>query len=631
MLDSPYAFQPIDDKTIIMPSVKIQDLTNNDNNYWRIDWFGNLSYFDHTGNRRSQPLVDIYLSRLHSAPWKTDFNYKSATAYKQQRKVTFPVGYLAKLQIGDVWRQGSYVMTPEYSVISTGATHISSQETITCRANHKKADGYHLIPFDRHPYHSKATNVFCEVVKLSNGTQLVFPHWVLLQTYFTSCPFLFTQLFQFGVQLDTLYDKDKSQLDGGLGRIHLKKWTYDSGASDIARIAWDPHARHAYTMVSNYLAICSSNRWTTTPKTKFPFFDLTNLTVRGKHLPCSKGEPSFIVFEILDCTADYPFETLLLDRDNPGSIGRKKHTSKPSSAAQNHSPLKVPRADNRLDLLPDHEPNSEFDNLSIAARPRALLSGLSGKLISKIQHEAPDPSTSGVSTISKNVDTGNSGTGWSNGEGAPIRFIRSTTEQLRKSAFIFNYPICRLSIFRRVIEHLARKKCVKSTKFIPVNANLGNIEGDYSFFPDTFTTSGRKRKWRYIGYVKGSESTNNRLRKALVAEILTEDTYLYIIEIERRVAPCEGSGWVELDDAAMLLIYSSKSKTPLQEHSLKALLEQCAKQSGIWFRRDQDRLIDSYLAKPIKHPEKQTISSPEKHDRDMIRNIEQNTGINFEQ
>ncbi len=516
-------------------------------------------------------------------------------------------------------------MTPEYNTLTTGPIHISSQKTNTYRASYKKDDGHYLIPFDRHPYHGKATNVFCEVLQLETGTQLVFPHWVLLQRYFSSCPFLFTQLFQFGIQLDTLYDSSKSKLDSGLGRIHLKKWTYDMGASEIARIAWDPSTRNAYSMVSDHLSICKSNQWPTTPKTKFPFSDTTNLTVRGKHLPCDRGTPSFIVFEILDCTAGYPFDSLLIDRDNPGSLNRSNTTVSRSNSVSHRSHKKIPRANNTLNLAPAEEPSSNFESLNIAARPRAPLSGLAGKQISKIKRDASTSNELSANAIYENIESGNTGHGWQSGDGAPISFVRDPNTQVQPSGYVFTFPVCRLKTFRQSLALLNTKSWVKTIRFVPVNPSFGKSEGIFSFFPDTLTKSGRKRKWRYIGYVKGNESRDSRLRRALIAEIATDSTNFYVIEIERRIAPTtDARGWLELDNPAMLIAYPEKGQH-ISIESLKTLLEQCAEQSGTWLRRDEaypKSRTQDYMAKTLKHPSNQSITDLNQYHTEIVKIIE---------
>lgn len=303
---------------------KILDLTNNDDNYWRIDWFGTLSYFDGRGQRRSEPLVTVYLSKLYYSPWKSNINYKSSTDYWNPHVVSVPIEYLKVLYIGDIWHHGKLVMSPKYEEYNY-ASIITPQNTSTILASSKDKSGDYYVSFERHPYHNKAPYTFCEVVSLNFGKRLIFPHWVILQAYFSSCSFVFRQLFQFGLQLNTLYDPNKSSLEEGNGKIQLKKWVHDLGAPELARIAWDKSARNAYTMVSANLAINKSNNKPLTPKTKFPFSDHTEMTVKGKHLQDTGSEDDpFIVFGILSCSAKYPYNQLSLVRDNPGKTEHDK-------------------------------------------------------------------------------------------------------------------------------------------------------------------------------------------------------------------------------------------------------------------------------------------------------------------
>ena len=41
-------------------------ITNHDRNYWRVDWFGYLNYFDEKGVRRSEPLVDVFFITIQT-------------------------------------------------------------------------------------------------------------------------------------------------------------------------------------------------------------------------------------------------------------------------------------------------------------------------------------------------------------------------------------------------------------------------------------------------------------------------------------------------------------------------------------------------------------------------------------
>lgn len=616
-----------------MQDFDIKELTNHDDNYWRIDWFGYLSYYDENGERRSVPLIDIFVSKLKSSPWKSNLYYKSASDYEHQRKVSIPIGYLPIFRLGDVWQRGKHVITPKYEVLNTGQIYISPETTKT-HLTSDKINGNYLVPYTWHPYHKKAPRTQCEVITQPDGRLIVIPHWVILQTYFGCCSFVFTQLFQFGVKLSTLYDPASTYLVDGHGVLQVKKWVHDVAVPDVARIAWDQTTKKAYKMASESLSLANSNNQPVTPKTKFPFSGKTSLQLHGKFVPNSGYPDTFIVFNILSCTADFPFKSLEFYRDNPGNTEDSPSKTRPNQNQGSRVPRHIPKAKEQLHLTPGQEPKSQLEELMLSAPQRTSLLSLESKSIEKKYKKPISPTAPQPGITSEPVSTGNVGTGIHEGEGAPVMFTVDN-DSIKKPPFCFDHQFCRLLTLRKVCNHLSKKDRVKSIRFIPVNSSFGPSEGIYSFFPKTFTPSRRERMWRYVGYIKGNENKDYTKRKALIAEIITDTHILYVLDIERRTALTENNkAWIELDNTAMLLLYS-QSAPLLNESDFQGLLERCAERSGRWSNGEDGTedlsMYAGYLSKVIKHPANSTTSDINTHINCLVKDIESATEIKFEE
>lgn len=615
----------------------INSLTNHDDQYWRIDWFGYLSYEDKTGDRRSTPLISVYLSPLVKHPSKIHaIESINSSHYKSSRKVEVPVTYLILLRLGDIWHKGNIYASPRYKQLTaSNVSFLNNQNLETLKVSHRDNRGNFLVPFNFHPYHQHAPGAYCETFT-SGDTTFIVPHWVILQAYFSSCSYLFEQQFRFGLALDTLYAPHESFIKDGHAELQLKKQVHDVAAKDVARIAWDFQASKAYKMVSNSLSVANNNNCNITPKTLFPFSSTTNLKMKGKEFPYkgpNQTSRALFVYQILSCTAQYPFESLTFYRDNPGKIDGKSGGTPPKSESEKSWTYKVPRTKEKTELIPAQEPNNQLNKLLLTTPiGTTLLGGNTIKVEKKYRNLSSSENNQPSHLIHEHVDTGNFGGGNNRGNGAPISMSQSQEKDksTKKDPFIFPSKPCRLNVFRRICNKIAKLKNVNNISFIAVNSHLSNQHGSYSYFPRTFTPTGRDRTWRYLDYIKSSSTDKQKHRRVLIIHITVGSTSLYLLEIERRVVKSENSfGWVELDNMAMLAL-SSKTKTTLEEQYLKKLLQACAEKSGTWQHRNDVTTIGGFQIKTLKHPGNETLLSPEIHDQRFISNIESTLGVSFD-
>ena len=608
----------------------IQSLTNFDNQYWRIDWFGYLSYEDTSGQRRSEPLVDIYLSPFQERPTPDSLNYKYSTNLKQTNVVKVPVSYLRVLRMGDVWYQGKRMpLTHSGRMREKFNITINSDFAYTATAGARgKLDDF-LLPFTHHPYHGKATKVHCEFVKLDDEKLLIFPHYILLQAYFSRSQYVFQQLFKFGLQFDSIYDPSQSYITHDRHAfILLKKWTHDVAAPEVARLAFDEVAAKAVKSLSENLSLQSVNGRPISPKLKFPFEGETTLEVYGKWCPLTSGRKVFIVYDILSCNAAYPFSSLDYFRDNPGDKDPMKGYSKKNQEDTLQRGKAKPQAsESDIDMHPDSEPKRNVEELLAEGREGTIFKDLLNKHIDKQRKNAhlEELSAASFNPVIDKLIGGNTGDGNTQSNVAPVDFRIPESEYENK--FIFDHKICRLTLFRQVLNEINKLPRVKNVEYVAINQELSNCDNTYSTFPVTYTDGGRKSTWQYINYYKGFRlegCEKYRLRQALIAKInLYAGHEITLIETQRRVFKVE-SGWVELDTTSLFLNATSVD-SELTKNQLHFLLERCSESRGTW---EHIGINNQSKSLSIKHPSNNTIYEGSYADR-QIAIIEKNLEFSF--
>ena len=282
-----------------------------------------------------------------------------------------------------------------------------------------------------------------------------------------------------------------------------------------------------------------------------------------------------------------------------------------------------------IELNPNHEPSSDLDELEVFGRTGTMFNDLFNKNIKKSRQEPhKTPPNSRPSQITTNVDTGNTGDGDVNGEGAKVRFGGDihVDEKDSLGKYKFRNRPNRLKLFESLVKTLEEMPRVADVEFISTNEHLGNSEGKYSFFPTTYSNSSRASNWQYINYIKGYEKPDRyKYRKSLIAKIsLTNQRILYLGEIERRV--CEvGDAWIELDSCSMLYALSP-SYIELYSTDLQELLESCVYDRGKW---DLNVLTSNFKTKALVHASNQSIEEGAYIAR-QIGIIEKHLGFEFD-
>lgn len=534
-----------------------------------------------------------------------------------------------------MWHKGSRVeVSRAKGMLETFKNiDINQHTTQTLRASSKNEHGSYILPFSYHPYHMKATQSYCEVIKLAGDRTLIVPHYVILQAYFARSQYVFQQLFKFGIDFESIYDPSKSYLapDGG-AFILLKKWTHDVAATEVARMAFDTTAQSAVKSMSQQFAVQQANGEPVRPKTSFPFEGLTTLKVFGKWCPLNSGKSShqvFIVFDILSCSAQYPFEKLEYFRDNPGDRLKSPGSSKKkdNSASSYQKPKPKVSSSREIEAIPDEEPSNRLDELELEARQGTVFHDLAGKPIEKKRAQPhKDLLNNQVSLNTEDVQQGNTGEGDSHGIVAPVDFQLVQNEY--EDRFTFKYKVCRLELFLSVLQKIRRSNDVESVTPIQAFSSLGRHSNIYSFFPTTYSKNGRASTWQFINYFKGSANYYSKkpiFRRALIARInLHSGDELILAEAERRVNRT-ADGWIEQDSTSVFLAITKKKQNNVSTYQISRLLEQSCLGRGVWTTEAEWLQAITYS---VKHPSNTSIADGSYVDR-QIGIIENKVGINL--
>lgn len=611
------------------PQFLFHELTNNDENYWRIDWFGYITYkgLSSSGaNMTTWPYVKVFVSRVRYPEKGFALNNIYETDYFRKRSVTVPIGYLCLLHLGDVWHKGSLFRSGEQNhSIETFKNVVISRETTTAiQAKDKAPSGGYYLQYADHPHHSSASLVNCVLVKLEDGTQLLIPGYVIAQAYFSESSYVFSELFRYGLTDEMLYDSLRSHVDlDGNAFLHLKQRVPDSAAPQIARMAFDEHARKTASLLTESLVMYAQRAdWYLSPRVNFPFEGATDLKVYGKR--CRGPENIFIVFGILECSAKFPFNRLQYFRDAPGdenSEGENESGPIDDESLSNGYRKSHGRISEKFTLDPGAEPDTGLLNINLTGRDSTHFSYLETIVVEKVRVEPHLPKfDSSYVGGTKDISSGNSAGGSGRGTAAPVSFEAG-------SRHVFPQELCRLRRFHDVFNLLSQKDRVQQISYRRVNETIETSGSNYSAFPEIESPTGLTLQWPYLNYIQGVPRAKNDKpirRMVAIIEIVTPGRIFYLFESQRR-GIAVSNGWVELDDIGIHLI-QMHGNTPLSDYQLKIFLDWSARCRGTWGFPDNVQL--PCRSTTLKHPSHSKVETTD-YEIEIIEKTEEFIGFSL--
>src|SRR5215471_14847929 len=331
--------------------------------------------------------------------------------------------------------------------------------------------------------------------------------------------------FSAGEYSETFNAERSGVLEEGVVKIHLRRWLEDHDAWTLARYLCSPAMQRETSRLYNSLQLYQLNspNVIAIPNQNlpcgFPFEGTTTIQAVCLPLPgaTSNSPPRWLILRIERCSAPFPFDQVIVDRDNnsiPGEHAEDETLIPAWAKAENNGPEVEKQAPDTF--RSDEEPRRGLDPLRIDLVENRF-EGLKGKKLVKeekaVQRFRHWPLKVPANQMLTGLGTGQ-GT-WSN---SSLQLSKLTTVQSREPKRR-DAPVLPASMetFVRAIELLAEKHRQCEVAFI------GTGERDTSFgthtlasFPIHEPHKKRKIGWAWI-------KTENRPRSVAIAEIRSEN------------------------------------------------------------------------------------------------------------
>ena len=279
---------------------------------WRIAWLGDVTFHYQT-RLYTQSTISVTLEAIGrgaSSPMLVD--------------TVIPVGELSGIAIDSIWTDGKKVSPYDAAAVSIEEIKIDAASAVAVKAgasDNGTVTGNYWLPFSVHPYHRAHTDSWC-MRSMYGSAIILIPMLELIRFYFGSSSNLLKRTLCGIFSPERLWTAE--QFDAATGHLKLTLAQGISGmsASDIGRIALDPRAREAASLVSKSLTTAIAGGARGYPRTLFPFTGKSDLKVIGRWLKVDGMQDRFVVSQILGCTHRFPFsklEYVSQSRSNPGA------------------------------------------------------------------------------------------------------------------------------------------------------------------------------------------------------------------------------------------------------------------------------------------------------------------------
>lgn len=127
-----------------------------DERTWRVDWFGECAY-PGSVDRYAQPCIRVALTPMKTTSINgLSLGLGELTELSEAHKTWMPVGALPMLAIGDLWKNGVRVESPDYQVETFRALNIQRQNVTFVKAG-LAINEHYLLPLRYHPWHPSRT------------------------------------------------------------------------------------------------------------------------------------------------------------------------------------------------------------------------------------------------------------------------------------------------------------------------------------------------------------------------------------------------------------------------------------------------------------------------------------------
>ena len=485
-----------------------------DGRFWRIDWFGGIERNPYVP---SEPAIQVLLSPLRTPSSLSDTDPASVRAINAQEQTTVLVGtgQLPLLCIGSLWKDG--ICQSHYAGREETFRDllVSPDTTQSVTAGHKVNDGWLISPrFYRFGVGNGRTRLMA-VTWDDDPLGLLIPMTELLRFYYLISTDLARTVFSGALKHDiasvvslkrsgTLPEQNKFV-------IGLRQHFTDDDAWVLARILASKEAWTGATLPHDRMMRHSLNHEPLQLETTFPFSDRTTLQARCKRIQSDDGSWRHLVLSLTRCSAPFPFDDLVIDRDNDNNRAPAETDLPDAEKKPAFGPGKI-RSDEYQgkDLQNSNEPNNQCSTETIPL-PSSRFAAIAGR-----KAEKPSKSQCRYASRLIPVETAASeelGTGVGENNAATIGTGKVVTQHQRRKALPASFEA-----FAAAIEELDKQP--------GFTANLREPDPLIEYIP--LTNRAGKRQWSYL------DSSTRSHRRVLVADICYQEKWFSLIEFEQR-------------------------------------------------------------------------------------------------
>lgn len=490
----------------------------NDDKYWRVDWFGGVSYDP------NEPKIRVFLSQINSDTPREKILNKNAININGSSNSIFrdiKIGYIQILKIGSVWKNRIKIWEYDapFTKLSFESNHPRELVYLTAKGyTTLQPEGWVSILTDTEYSLTNSTAKKGSPVLIYFNVGIyeyvVIPCPVIFQSCYVSSPKAARHII-FG-QMDQLLDLNSSgyiENEDSIFRIHLHKNYADSEAPCISNLVTDQEAKKYIKYLQRTLSLSANNlnpEKLNALAVGFPFSNDLKINVKGRVLFKENNKKAFFVTEICSAYSELSFKKLLiLRKNNNRKSGNKAEEVKPGwntpIPQQNNS---HDDTDANIVLLNDGNPSSQYDPIrdytSLVLYPEDL------EIIKEtpdLQHFENLEYTNIIGSIVNNSNLASSGP-------------KTTTQNGISEYDVEILPPANLDFIFSVFSHL--RKSGIDFKLLPIMNEHSQPEGLVNRFD------------RHIRHLRSWHLQIDGLtpRAFVIGEVLFYGQYYYLIDIE---------------------------------------------------------------------------------------------------
>lgn len=539
-----------------------------DERRWRIDWLGAVQRNE---NVPTEPTIEVILSPVKDGvrnPAKEE-----GVIGADRRKVGIGIGQLPFLRIGSVWHRGRVQMEGSGETFRLTDVLIEPETLSEIVTGQEISTDRYAIPPYLYKVGAAGLRAKCLAIRYNDDPcGIILPAAEAIRFYYAGSTDLSHIAFS-GAYEHARESIINTELSGypedGLCVLRLRRWLADDDGWTIGRVLSSDVAYEGAKRIHDSVLVATANGVPAYPACDLPFRGKTTWRARGLKIPSGQGKYRYLIFELLRCSAPFPFVDLEVTRDNDGRQA-DDNTDIPDAEKKPawSSPGKPPSSanDSTKPLQSDHEPDARLPGVEIPLT-RECFDALDGKEV--IRHPKEECRYKGSklgALIAGETDSLGTGQGTYAHTGAAK--AKTTIQRMRSKGIPAS-----LTIFVDVAHVLDAMPDIRAKVFRP----------EVEWLLPLLQPSNHSQ-WAYL------DSCTKVRRGVIAIEICYQGRSAYLIEFEQRISEHRTAalllwqGGLELNDMAFskILLDLSRSKGVWNDLSLLKFGVQCTKLKHTW-------------------------------------------------